>query len=193
MTPDVVVIFKLIGDVISKGGKKGTDGINKVPTLPGEVQRRIDSYPMTFRAADDLLVTLLASFELAWEKAVRPLTAKDENRLLSDYGVNSFSKATTSASVDLMLEDREQLRELSQRCDAVNQPFLLALRSASSMGLKASGLSSQPAFDGVVIQRITQVCSRMSNAIEQIVRLLEKLIDYLQRELAVKPKYGPAF
>jgi hypothetical protein len=68
MTADAVVICKLIGDVISKRGGKVVGALNALPKLPPDVQCRIDSYPLLLRSGDDLLVALLASFELAWEK-----------------------------------------------------------------------------------------------------------------------------
>jgi hypothetical protein len=198
---DDLVIVRLLGDLIDRGGTKAVS--NLLPKPPAEVQRRVDSYSMFADVANsgssDLLV-LRATLEIVWDNFLKPMKSKDEMQLQLDYGINTFSRPAVEAALRGMIQDRDMLRGIRDRCKFLTDnstQWMVRFRGVLAAGLKLGGVlgsASQIAFEEAALIRAKQQCMTNLQALEEILPRLDRIIEKNQSDLkSFASPYGPAF
>lgn len=182
MTAETQLIVKLVGELLGKLGGKTRSGTLK-GKLPPRIQKRVDSYNMfnkLWANGDDDILALVAMGELMWEKSIRPVRAKDEERLQLDYGVNSLSEPATRAAVARMKADRKAFETLKLKCEAM-RPLATALAGRSLMGGPAN--ASQITFDRLAAAQVKKVCDQNERALKPLLARMDAIIEVNEKVL----------
>ena len=176
------LIAKLAAKLLDELGAKSRTGVSK-GEWPPEIKKRVDSYNMfkkVWSAADDDILALVAVGELMWEKAILPVKTKNEERLQLDYGVNVFLKGATQIALAAMKKDRDALRTMKLKCEAM-RPLADALAARALMGGPMN--ASQIQFDRLGATEVKRVCRQNEQALGPILSRFDSIIEINEKVL----------